>query len=347
MCAAPIRHLLIYELLALALLSQMIQVSDGCRPFFIIKHNMIKRTLFICTAITCLVMATQASTLRVNNTDPSSPYATLNDAVEAASDGDTIMVEGSSINYGDITINKKLVLIGPGYWLRENGIVTEAGYSAKVHTLTTMSEGTVIMGIYSDNQIIVGAPKTIIRRCAVVSAKYRSIEMLKGANNCVITQCFLSGGFGSNDEETSTYRHLISNNIIDDMQLWYIKDSYIGYNTIYDSWKNYTCGVGNKIEKNLLNMTEFPLGFNDQKNNINAVDNYFLGDFFKTVIKKDTDIRDYAYPQAANGRGAFAGDTPYVISGIPASPIIETLTVPNSAEAGGEMTIKVKLGTAK
>lgn len=308
---------------------------------------MIKRTLFIYTAITCLVMATQASTLRVNNTDPSSPYATLNDAVKAASDGDTIMVEGSSINYGDVTINKRIVLIGPGYWLRENGIVTEAGYSAKFHTLTTMSEGTVIMGIYSDDQIIVGAPKTIIKRCAVVSAKYRSIEMLKGADNCVIAQCFLSGGLGSNDEETSTYRHLISNNIINDMQLWNIKDSYIGYNTVYDSWKNYSCGIGNKIERNLLDMTEFPLGFNDQNNNINAVDNFFLGDYFKIIITKDADVRDYVYPQDAKDYGAFAGESPYIISGIPASPIIESLTVPTSAEAGKKVTIRVQLGTAK
>ena len=347
MCAAPFRHLLIYEFLALALLSQMIQVSDGCTPFFIIKHNMIKRTLFICTAITCLVMATQASTFRVNNVDPSAPYASIADAIEVASEGDTIMVEGSSTSYGDVTINKRVVLIGPGYWLRENGIETETGYSAMVKTLTTTEEGTVIMGMYSNRQIIVGAPGTIIQRCAIVSADYRSIEMLKGADNCVITQCFLSGGLGSNYESETTYRHFISNNIIEVMQLWFLNDSYVGYNTIYSSWKNYSCGIGNKIERNLLNMMEYPMSFNDQSYNLNLVDNLLLGNFFNTTINTDKDIRDYVYPQAANGRGAFAGDTPYVISGIPASPIIETLTVPNSAEAGGEMTIKVKLGTAK
>ena len=306
-----------------------------------------KRKLLTTSFIVCMAMTAQSATFRVNNVDPSAPYASIEDAVEVALEGDTIMVEGSSTSYGDVTINKRVVLIGPGYWLRENGIETETGYSAMVKTLTTTKEGTVIMGMYSNDQIIVGAPGTIIQRCAIVSVKYRSIEMQNGADNCVITQCFLSGGLGSIDEESTTYRHFISNNIIDDMQLWYLNDSYVGYNTVYDNWKNYTCGVGNKIERNLLNMTEYPLGFNNKKNNINAVDNYFIGDFFKTIIKKDTDIRDYAYPQASNGYGAFAGDTPYVISGIPASPIIETLTVPNSAEAGGTMTIKVKLGTAK
>lgn len=306
-----------------------------------------KRKLLTTSFIVCMAMTAQSATFRVNNVDPSAPYASIQDAVKIASEGDTIMVEGSSTSYGDVTINKRVVLIGPGYWLRENGIKTETGYSAMVKTLTTTKEGTVIMGMYSSDQIIVGAPGTIIQRCAIVSAKYRSIEMQNGADNCVITQCFLSGGLGSNYESETTYRHFISNNIIEVMQLWYLNDSYVGYNTIYSRWKNNSCGIGNKIERNLLNMTEYPMAFNYQKNNLNLVDNLLLGDFFKTTINTDMDIRDYAYPQAANGRGAFAGDTPYVISGIPASPIIETLTVPNSAEAGGEMTIKVKLGTAK
>lgn len=305
-----------------------------------------KRKIFLTVFFVSTAMVVQSATLRVNNTDPAAPYASIEDAVKSASEGDTIMVEGSNISYGDVTINKRVVLIGPGYWLRENGIVTEAGYSAKVHTLTILSEGTVIMGIYSDYQIIIGASGTIIQRCAVVSARYLSIEMRKGADNCVITQCFLSGGFGSTDEEISTSRHFISNNIIDGMQLWNLNDSYIGYNTI-DSWKNYSCGIGNKIEKNLLDMTEFPLGFNDGNNNVNAVDNYFLGDFFKIIVTKDTDIRDCVYPQDAYAYGAFAGDTPYVISGIPASPIIENLTVPTSAEAGKKVIIKVQVGTAK
>ena len=51
------------------------------------------------------VVGSQAATLRVNNVDPSAPYATITAAVNAASDGDTIMVEGSSIKYADAILD--------------------------------------------------------------------------------------------------------------------------------------------------------------------------------------------------------------------------------------------------
>ena len=55
----------------------------------------------------------------------------------------------------------------------------------------------------------------------------------------------------------------------------------------------------------------------------------------------------YAIPDEAKAYGAFAGDNPYVISGIPAGPIIEELTIPTSAEEGSSMEVAIKLGTVK
>ena len=45
--------------------------------------------------------------------------------------------------------------------------------------------------------------------------------------------------------------------------------------------------------------------------------------------------------------GAFAGDSPYVISGIPSAPVIEDLVVPTTVEAGSKMKVTIKVGIQK
>src|SRR6187397_2990958 len=60
---------------------------------------------------------------RVNNTGiPLGPnmYAKLQEAHNAASDGDIIYVEGSGTTYDNLVCTKKLTIIGPGYLLGEN-----------------------------------------------------------------------------------------------------------------------------------------------------------------------------------------------------------------------------------
>ena len=101
-----------------------------------------KKKIVFLAAICSLVVVAHATTLRVNNTDSSAPYTDINDAVKAAVDGDTIMVEGSSVKYADAILDKRVVLVGPGYWLRDNGIVSESGYDARLDYLTSTAEGT-------------------------------------------------------------------------------------------------------------------------------------------------------------------------------------------------------------
>ena len=59
---------------------------------------------------------TQATVITVSNA-PNSPaqYTDLQLAINAANNGDTIYVSGSLVNYGVITIDKPLVLLGAGF----------------------------------------------------------------------------------------------------------------------------------------------------------------------------------------------------------------------------------------
>lgn len=66
------------------------------------------------------VYTSQATIRRVNNTPGmNSVYNTLANAISASQAGDTVHVEGSGVTYTGATINKRLVIIGPGYFLTD------------------------------------------------------------------------------------------------------------------------------------------------------------------------------------------------------------------------------------
>ena len=293
-----------------------------------------KEIVFLATFL--ITIGANANILRVNNVDSSAPYASIAAAVTAAVDGDTIMVEGSTVDYDETTINKRLVILGPGYWLRENGITTESAQSANINGITTTEGGTVIMGIHVWGGFRVEGAKTVITRCRLDEG----VSIAKGINNCVIHQCFIGGDVGSGYDHS--YYHQITNNIFGAMNCKGIGDSQIAYNTSYTHWGESFWNSGNcKIEKNIFYTNDINVG---DGNTIQ--DNYIAGDAYQD-IQTDKDVRDTKLPSAADGFGAFAGNDPYVISGIPAGPMIEELTIPTSVEEGGTMEVTLKLGAAK
>ena len=292
-----------------------------------------KKIVFL--AALCFTMGAYANILRVNNVDSSAPYASIAAAVAAAADGDTIMVDGTSVDYDDVTINKRLVVIGPGYWLRKNEIATEAAQDATIGAITTTQEGTVLMGLQPRN-ITINASKTIVKRCCITEG----ISISKDAANCVIHQNFIGGDVGAGYD--NTFYHQITNNIFGNVGCKGVNESYIAYNTSYNHWgESFWNSANCKIEKNIFYTNDINVG---DGNTIQ--DNYIVGNAYQD-IQTDKDVRDCPLPQEANGYGAFAGNDPYVISGIPAGPMIEELTIPTSVEEGSVMEVTIKFGTAK
>ena len=292
-----------------------------------------KKIVFL--AALCLTMGAYANILRVNNVDSSAPYASIAAAVAAAADGDTIMIDGTSVDYDDVTINKRLVVIGPGYWLRKNEIATEAAQDATIGAITTTQEGTVLMGLQPRN-ITINASKTIVKRCCITEG----ISISKDAANCVIHQNFIGGDVGAGYD--NTFYHQITNNIFGNVGCKGVNESYIAYNTSYNHWgESFWNSANCKIEKNIFYTNDINVG---DGNTIQ--DNYIVGNAYQD-IQTDKDVRDCPLPQEANGYGAFAGNDPYVISGIPAGPMIEELTIPTSVEEGSVMEVTIKLGSTK
>ncbi len=114
-----------------------------------------KKQITLLTAIVILIAtAGQAKVWRVSNRvidgiSIDADFNTLQDAIDGASNGDTLYLMGSKNSYGSGTFDKKLVVIGPGYWLTENVNTQAISDTARVGALTFNegSQGSKIQGL--------------------------------------------------------------------------------------------------------------------------------------------------------------------------------------------------------
>lgn len=300
-----------------------------------------KKTLLILAAI-CMTMAANAKILRVSNISGSSaPYTTIEDAHNAASSGDTIMLDASPNYYGDryanYQITKKVVIIGPGYWLVRNGIMVEGANWAHVNMLTIKTDGVVVKGLYL-NDIHIYAPHVVVNRCILGGLSFGD-----EADNGVVTQCYITNTVnGAN-------HILLTNNIFTNTTNYtFFEDfnnSTISYNTFRNKNVQFARDVNDcTIEHNLWKACTD----NGSGNSFN--DNYKT-DIINTQATddfNDTDYYNLEIPAEVTSQyGAFAGDSPYVISGIPSGPYIIDIGAPSTVEEGSTPTVTVKVNISK
>ena len=306
-----------------------------------------KKQTMILMVVFCLATIAQARILRVNNVAGMAPYETIKAAVNAATDGDTIMVDGSPVTYEKTTLTKRVVLVGPGYQLIVNGNATEDGREAIVDGLILEAAGTVVTGMSIGGwySIEIKAPRCIITRCSIGS--WEGVILRKGADNCVFHQNFMTDNIGS---DAYTYNHQITNNLMKEIATENICNSYIGYNTNFgtaNSNPNLRNSSGNLVEHNIVNREKWGStdGSNLYRDNVEITDfKYFDG----SNTDKDASEATAKLPTSVSKNfGAFAGTDPYVLSGIPTGPVIEQLIAPVTVEEGSKMNVTIKLKAGK
>ena len=329
----------------------------------------------------CAAMTANATILRVSNVNGSSaPYSSIQDAHDAASAGDTIMVDGSNTRDGLTEVSKKLVFIGPGFWINENGLVQESAPSAIAEFLIKASAaGTVIEGFtfkYEMTQLLtINADNCVVRRCyfwnhggyvAIGFSRDKVDDTYSGPNPTggVIHQnffadCGIVSGF-LKDEEGDLNGMMtnvqITNNIFlkndgTEYDICNFSNCYIAYNTMIGSgtWKNFRTVHASTIEHNIVKEAK------SSYSNIHIADNNEWADNIEVGVadreieyQTDKDVFDLELIKSyRDNYGAFAGDSPYVLSGIPAAPVIEDLVVPTTVEAGSKMNVTIKVGIQK
>lgn len=296
-----------------------------------------KKITLILAAAT-MFTAANATILRVSNvTGSTAPYSEISDAMEAALPGDTIMVEGSPTSYGNISITKRIVLMGPGYNMVTNGIVEEGFNPASIYIVDIDYKDVQMMGITVINNTNVNQPNVVITRCNTNNIILNGSD----ATGCVIHKNYINGSI-RHGYWTGTPNVSITNNImVNSGRIENLRsNSYIAYNTFISevSSTRFEDITGCTVENNILPYGYVADGTNTSNNN------YVFSETPYYDTSSEVAIRTYEMAFSDGTYGAFAGDDPYVISGIPAGPVIEDITVPASVEQGKALNVTIKLG---
>lgn len=302
-----------------------------------------------------------------NNAGADADYTTLQAANDAASNGDTIYVEGSVTNYDGADISRKLIIIGPGYFLTDND--STQAYGQEVHftgnlSFNNGSAGSTITGCKtdlislntSDISVIRCHIGTLAQAAATVNnililqnyVNYIGLQTNKITNSIIANNIITYGVFCS----SSSGPLQIVNNIVTGSSTSFVISAYnagISNNIITQPNVGIGVNTGNAIYNNLLAAS----GTNADGNQYNvSMANVFAD--FNGSLKYSLDAKwklrtgSPALGAGVSGVdcGVFGGATPYVLSGVPKLPHIYEATIPGTAysDKGLACTIKVKSG---
>jgi hypothetical protein len=304
-----------------------------------------------------------AKTWRVNsNISINANFVQLADAVAHASvlAGDTLYVEGSTIQYASFELKKRLVIIGPGFLLSgasggNDGLQfnTAVSYLATMY-IDSLASGSVIMGMSGFINLDSKADNITISRCNIIFSVYNSVagakasdirltknylainnspafDNLECTNNIIVNFCSINNPDNNN--------LLFRNNVITTSAN--ITNAYIS-NNIFIAGLN---PINSTVKYNFSTSNTLPAG----NNNINNVS--FTQLFINTGSSDGLYRLAAASPAIGAGEpingitpdcGAFGTSDPYRLSGIPPIPTIYALTVPASVPSSAtSMTVTV------
>jgi hypothetical protein len=311
--------------------------------------------------------------IRVNNVaGADADYASLQEANDNASDGDTIYVEGSTIEYEGADISRRLTIFGPGYFLSENDSTQANGLEAVFNgqiNFNAGSNGSTMAGCnLPTGYLYISADDIHLTRCRVAHIEFQGdieniliLQNLAGSIETVSYQDIISNSVISNnivnyriDISANSGPLQIINNVVDGTYGGYSFPINVYNSTIANNIICYSSGViaentGNTITNNLLAAD----GTNANGNQYNMAMANVFADYdgsldYSTDGKWQLKEGSPAIGAGVGGVdcGAFGGITPYVLSGLPDLPHIYEAVVPGTAIAdeGLPVTIRVKSG---
>jgi hypothetical protein len=330
--------------------------------------------------ILATAMTTNATIRTVSNATVSAgQYTTVQSAVDASVVGDTIYIHGSQTNYGSVTLNKRLVLIGAGHSLTGtqfnfpttlNGIIFSQGNSTTLPTGSTI-KGINFWGIYSTggslpvNNITLernyingnGGVTGILGTGWIYRNNFISAFNINNFKNIIISNNVIDNYIASSNQPSV----IITNNIF--LNNAYI--SYVSYATVTNnifinprSLENYS-GTQNTWNKNIMiyadpaNYLTFPPANNTGVGNLNTTDNQFTTTIPLNITPLDATKQDwillatsigYKYGTDGTDVGIHGGSYPMPnMTGAPNIPQITSMDLQNSViPISGTLNIELK-----
>ncbi len=313
-----------------------------------------------------ILYTANAKSWRVNNTPGiNADFSTLAAAQEGAAEGDTLFIEGSTTSYSNFIITKKLILIGPGFFLLENDLSQATKITASLSQLeiNQTASGTVVSGLVMSrlynraNNVVITRNKVYGNtndwglylawdydlHDVVVSQNYCSfIKKSKKAKNTLIFNNIVIGNIDMG-ENADDFTGVIKNNTVGGRID--VMNAVVKNNIIYATGEGYK-QAENSYTYNLYAGASVPSG----TGNVANIDmNTVFTDFTHKNVDNDFTLREGS-PAAGAGEngtdcGAFGGDQPYVLSGIPAIPHIYEAIIPTSASNDSGLKVYMKIKT--
>lgn len=121
-----------------------------------------------------------------NSPGSAAKFSSLQTAIDSAADGDVLLIHGSGISYGSVTMNKRLMLIGPGYLLDQN-----EKPNTQVNTSSALVADMIISGPATAGSVITG-----MQFRGGGSAGGHSIN-LGNTSNIIISRCYITHSAGN------------------------------------------------------------------------------------------------------------------------------------------------------
>lgn len=342
--------------------------------------------LFVLTFSTILFVTQSANAKiwRVNNNGYSADFTSLQLANNdnRVTGGDTIHLEGSATAYVGTSISKKLIIIGPGYFLSENQNTSSNALSALVNYINfnNGAQGSQLIGTHiggSSLGISINTSNITIKRCRI---DY-SIGLINGIADIRILQNFFSNfSTGSNIISTTSLGFpsdvVVNNNII--QRVFLLPEGYTLLeckNNVFDSpaissgpsiqvaagfFQNnivtnpsVTVDINNgataNVSYNISTSASNQFGTSNNNIVVPAIASLFV-DAASNTTDGDYQLKPGS-PGSNNGsdgtdRGAFGGLSAanrYTLSGLPPVPVIyEVVTPAVTGPAGLQVTIKAR-----
>ncbi len=340
--------------------------------------------LSLLVLVSVISVSSQAKSWRVNN-NPGvvADFTTLAGAINAGTvgNGDTVYIEPSAFKYGGngATLNKPLVIIGPGYFLDPahatypgNGGLQAVPQEAEVayFYVAAGASGSKIMGLTLDGTYFRTANNVTYERVRFIG----SFTFESGLNtNITLRKCYINNNVAVNYGGTATVSNFVCENNIfsggSQLNLPVLTGSgnIVRNNTFYNTNSTLTLVNAYFVNNIVASLTHGSFTDCTIKNNLFQVNqalpgtatnnqvNVNMTDIFVGTGSIDARIKLKAGSLASGAGltvgavvspdcGAFGATNPYVLSGIPNVPSIYTITAPTSIPSGSA-TMNVTFST--
>lgn len=279
----------------------------------------------------------------------------------AVQPGDTLYIEGSSTTYSGTDLKKKLVIIGPGYFLsgtNSNPGLQYNGYPATVTVyIDSTASGSTIMGVsgnlyiyyHTDDVTLTRNNATISGYSSRAGSKASNIKITRNYGGVTFTNVVLENLECTNNilsqycdlSSTENTNGLFRNNVILNTNAS-VSGAYVS-NNIFSTW-NLTFN-NCTVKYNISTGNQLPAG-NNNRNNITLANIFVSGGSADGAYQLNATSVALAAGEPINGvtpdAGAYGTADPYRLSGIPAIPSIYKLTVPASVPSSAtSMTVTI------